>query len=124
MNLDDKCKKLQLLKKFLDRAIEKCEPTNGIDPSMYYFRGLLSFQLFNFYEALTDFNRAIGAEAEVTAAFYLARGRAYACVGLIRQAMRDLTVAIKTQEGLGQAYRYRALCFYLIGDTPAAFKDF
>ena len=65
---------------------------------MFFFRGLLQFHLHNFIDALKDFNEAIELEEEQAAMLYLARGRTYACLSMLNEAMSDLTVAIK-QDG-------------------------
>ena len=110
-------------KKFMDKAIANC-CKNTKESSLYFFRGLLNFQMHNFYDALADFNRAIDAEEESSAYFYLARGRTYACLSILTEAMKDLSVALNLDETLQQAYIYRGKCAYLIGDNNLAFLDF
>ena len=80
--------------------------------------------MHNFYDALTDFNRAIEAEEDSSAYFFLARGRTYACLSILTEAMKDLSVALNLDETLQQAYIYRGKCAYLIGDNNLAFLDF
>lgn len=110
-------------KKFMDKAIMNCCHVQK-EPSLYFFRGLLNFQLHHFYEALADFNAAIDAEEESTAQFFLARGRTYACLSILPEAMKDLSVALNLDETLQQGYIYRGKCAYLIGDNNLAFLDF
>lgn len=55
---------------------------------------------------------------------YLARGRCFACMGVFIEAMKDLSVALNLDENLGQAYIYRGMCAYLLGDNNLAFLDF
>ena len=69
-------------------------------PSLYFFRGLLHFQMHMFYQALQDFNVAIEEEEEPTASYYLARGRTYACLSILSEAMKDLSIAINLDESL------------------------
>ena len=38
--------------------------------------------------------------------YYLARGRAHACMSMFEEAMNDLSDAIKLDEGLQAAYAY------------------
>ena len=38
-----------------------------MEPSLYFFRGLLNFQMHNFLDALKDFNKAIESEEESSA---------------------------------------------------------
>lgn len=91
---------------------------------MYFFRGLLNYQLHNFYEALNDFNVAIAEEEEATGQFHLARGRTYACLSILDEAMKDLTIALELDETLHEAYIFRGKCAYLLGDNNLAFHDF
>ena len=53
-----------------------------------------------FYQALQDFNVAIEEEEEPTASYYLARGRTYACLSILSEAMKDLSIAINLDESL------------------------
>jgi hypothetical protein len=55
---------------------------------------------------------------------FLARGRAYACVSMLSEAMSDLTQAIDQDETLQQAYDFRGRCAFLTGDSNLAFQDF
>lgn len=36
--------------------------------------------------------------------YYLARGRAYACVSILTEAMKDLSIALNLDDSLIQAY--------------------
>jgi len=69
--------------------------------------------MHEFYHALKDFNVAIEEEEEPTAAYYLARGRTYACLSILTDAMKDLTIALNLDETLQDAYIYRGKCAYL-----------
>ena len=110
-------------KKFLDKAIQNCDAKQK-EPSLYFFRGLLNFQMHRFYDALQDFNVAIEEEEESTAYFFLARGRCYACLSILTEAMKDLSIALNLDETIQQGYIYRGKCAYLIGDNNLAFLDF
>jgi tetratricopeptide (TPR) repeat protein len=50
---------------FLDVAIAATSHDTR-DPSLYFFRGLINFQLHKFYDALNDFNVAISVEEDPT----------------------------------------------------------
>jgi hypothetical protein len=56
--------------------------------------------MHQFYLALKDFSVAIEEEEEPTAAYYLARGRTYACLSILSEAMKDLSIAINLDETL------------------------
>lgn len=56
--------------------------------------------MHHFYEALADFNKAIEIEEESSAHFFLARGRTYACLSILTEAMKDLSVALNLDETL------------------------
>ena len=53
-----------------------------------------------FYKSLQDFNIAIEEEEEPTASYYLARGRTYACLSILTEAMKDLSIALNIEEAL------------------------
>lgn len=77
-----------------------------------------------FYEAIKNFNIAIDEEEEPTASYYLARGRAYACLSILSEAMKNLSIALNLDETLQEAYIFRGKCAYLLGDNNLAFLDF
>ena len=43
---------------------------------------------------------AIEEEEEPTASYYLARGRTYACLSILTEAMKDLTIALNIDDSL------------------------
>lgn len=92
----------------LTKAILACPN----EPSLFFFRGLLYFQLHRFYESVQDLSRAINLEPEATPLFYLARGRAFACMSVLTEAVKDLSFALKLDESLMQAYHFRGQCAY------------
>ena len=118
-----KCEKVQQTKQFLDVAIQCCCKEQR-QASLFFFRGLLNYQLHNFYDALCDFNVAILEEEEATAQFHLARGRCYACLSILDEALKDLSIALELDENLLEAYIFRGKCAYLLGDNNLAFHDF
>jgi len=124
VSIDEEGKKKKVMdtKIFMDRAIGNCNKVR--EPSLFFFRGVLNFQLHYFYEALQDFNAAIEEEEEPTASYYLARGRCYACLSILTEAMKDLSIALNLDESLQEAYIYRGKCAYLLGDNNLAFLDF
>ena len=85
---------------------------------------MLNYQLHNFYDALADFNEAISLEEEPTGQFHLARGRTYACLSILDEALKELTLAIELDDSLLEAYMFRGKCAYLLGDNNLAFHDF
>ncbi len=56
--------------------------------------------------------------------YFLARGRAYACMTMFEEAMQDLSIALQQDESLQQAFVFRGCCAYLMGDSNLAFLDF
>ena len=106
---------------FLDKAIRHCAP----EPALFFFRGLLHFHLHRFHSAAQDFTAAIESEEDqCNPMYYLARGRSYACVGILTEAMKDITIALNLDESLQQGYIYRGMCAYLLGDNNLSFLDF
>ena len=93
-----KQEKIMQAKFFMDHAISSCNKVKV--PSLHFFRGLLYFQMHMFYEALKDFNTSIEEEEEPTASYYLARGRCYACLSILTEAMKDLSIALNLDDSL------------------------
>lgn len=112
--------KVKETKQFLDKAIANC----GNQPSLLFFRGLLHYQLYQFKDAVDDFTMSISDDEEPTPEYYLARGRAFACMLLIDEAIQDLNKALELDPELQQAYLFRGRCAFLAGDNNQAFKDF
>jgi len=106
----------------MENAVRCCNRQK--EPSLYFFRGLLKFHLHLFEDALEDFNIAIDEEEEPTATYYLARGRCYACLSILTEAMKDLSIALNIDDSLQEAYINRGKCAYLLGDNNLAFLDF
>ena len=73
---------------------------------------------------MLDFDSLIDDDEEANAKFFLARGRAFACLSMFPEAVKDLTAAISMDEELLEAYLARGKCAYLLGDTALAFLDF
>ena len=123
VNIDDQRKSKRVLqaKAVLDQALARA-PSR--EKSLVYYRGVLQFYLHQFFEAMEDFDSLIGDEEEANAKFFLARGRAYACLSMFPEAIKDLTAAIAMDEDLLDAYLNRGKCAYLLGDTALAFLDF
>ncbi len=107
----------------LDEAL-KLVHKGSTDATLYYMRGLLKFCEHNFYEGLTDMDKAIDKVDDAKAEYYLARGRCYACLSMFKEAILDLTSAINLNKNLMDSYLNRGKCAYLIGDTGLAFMDF
>lgn len=80
--------------------------------------------MHNFYEALLDFEMAIDKDDEPGPNLYLARGRSFACLSMLNEAIKDYTIAINLDEKNLDAYFNRGKCSYLIGNNTQAFMDF
>ena len=85
---------------------------------------LVNFGLNYFFDSIVDIEKAIEDSDEALANFYLARGRAYACLSMFKEAITDLSIAININKDCLDAYLNRGKCAYLIGDTGLAFMDF
>jgi len=73
--------------------------------------------MHNFYEALLDFEMAIDKDDEPGPNLYLARGRSFACLSMLNEAIKDYTIAINLDEKNLDAYFNRGKCSYLIGNN-------
>ena len=94
------------------------------DHFLHFYRGLLSLYAKDYDSALSDFDTSIKVNDEPCAQYHLFRGLTYACVSCFKEAMKDLTLAIKLKETLMLAYYNRGKCAYLLGETNMAFMDF
>ena len=54
----------------------------------------------------------------------MARGRCYACLNLLQEANKDLSIALNLDDTVQEAYVNRGKCAYLMGDNNLAFLDF
>jgi len=121
--IDDSERRNMLLmaKKLVDEAIDsKCK----LDSVIFYYRGLLNYYLHCFYEALLDFEMAIDKDDEPGAWLYLARGRSFACLSMLNEAIKDFSIAINLDEKWIDAYLCRGKWSYLVGNNTQAFMDF
>ncbi len=84
-------------KAFMEKAIRNCSRVQK-EASLMFFRGLLNFQLHRFYDSMIDFSAAIELEEDSNPVYYLARGRALACMGILTEAMKDISVAVNLDE--------------------------
>lgn len=114
--------KVQETKFFMEKAIANCQ--NKDIASLYFFKALLNFHLHNFLECIEDISTAIGKEEDHSAFYYFVRGRAYACMQMLSEAINDLTIALNLDDSIAQAYAYRGQCHYWMNNTKQAFVDF
>lgn len=77
--------------------------------------------MHNFYEALLDFEMAIDKDDEPGSNLYLARGRSFACLSMLNEAVKDYSIAINLDEKNVDAYLNRGKCSYLINKNQQAF---
>jgi CHASE3 domain sensor protein len=56
--------------------------------------------------------------------YYLARGRSYACLSMLKEATKEISIALNADETLQQGYIFRGQSAYLLGDNNLAFLDF
>jgi len=107
-------------KKDMNRGLEHSPK----DEQVLFLRGILNFALHRFYDSICDFERVIEKTDETNAVHYLARGRCYACLSILDESLKDLSIALELDETLLEAYIFRGKCAYLLGDNNLAFHDF
>lgn len=94
------------------------------DHFLHFYRGIISLYIHDFVSALNDFEKSIQASEEANAKYHMFRGLAYACMSMFKEAMKDLSAAVKLKDDFMLAYHNRGKCAYLLGDTNLAFMDF
>ena len=94
------------------------------DHFLHFYRGIISLYIHDFVSALNDFEKSIQASEEANAKYHMFRGLAYACMSMFKEAMKDISIAVKLKDDYMLAYHNRGKCAYLLGDTNLAFMDF
>ena len=88
------------------------------DPELHYYKRILTLSQHQYLYALKESTKAID---ESTARHYFAKGFSEACLNMFKEAIEDLDIAIKLEEGFTDAYFIKGKCAYLGGDTNTAF---
>ncbi len=89
----------------------------------YYKAAMIKLVSNRYEEAVSDFNRAIKADAKMIDA-YFNRGIAYEKLGRLDDAVRDYTKVIKLDAGMNEAYINRGLLYRKQKKYALAIKDF
>ena len=85
-------------------------------------RGSAYMKLDKMDDAIADFNRAIGIDAEYARAYHL-RGLVYEKIGDNHNALQDFDRAIELNPEYGAAYNSRATLYSKIGKEDLAAED-
>lgn len=83
---------------------------NNIFWQAYYKRGILYFNISNYYMALADFNKVISLEQNYDRVYY-DRGKTYYLLSRFAEAISDFDEAINLNDKFGYAYYYRGLSY-------------
>jgi tetratricopeptide (TPR) repeat protein len=119
---------LTIIKRNLGQIID--EFTEGIniyyksDHFLRFYRGLIYLFMQEFDKAIVDFYQAIKNNEEPNPKYHMYIGLTYGCMNLLKEAIKDLSIAIKLKEDYIQAYYNRGKCAYLIENADFAFADF
>lgn len=89
-----------------------------------FYRGVLHLYMHNYDKAATDLHNAIKNNEESNSKYHMYMGLSYGCMNLLKEAVNDLTAAIRLKEDYLAAYYNRGKCAYLLGNTDLAFSDF
>jgi tetratricopeptide (TPR) repeat protein len=94
----------------------------GRNPLIYYNRGTTHFELGNYREAISDFDKAIEIDPEYPAC--VNRGLAYDAIADYPKAIENLSMAISMNPGLAWGYVSRGEVYGELGDYRKAVSDF
>lgn len=94
------------------------------DHFLRFYRGIAYLYVQEFEKAMVDIRQAIKNNEESNAKYHMFLGIAYGCMNLLKEAIKDLTIAIKLKDDYLQAYYNRGKCAYLLGNADLAFTDF
>lgn len=97
---------------------------NKSDHFLRFYRGLAYLYSQEFEKSVVDLYQAIKNNEEPNSKYHMYIGLAYGCLNLLREAMKDLSIAIRLKEDYVQAYYNRGKCAYLLENADLAFSDF
>ena len=106
------------------------EFSNGIkyqarnDSFLRFYRGLIYLYLREFDQAEKDIRIAIKNTEDPNPKYYMYIGLTYTCMNMLKEAIKEISSAIRLNENYVEAYYNRGKCAYLLGDTDMAFDDF
>jgi tetratricopeptide (TPR) repeat protein len=94
------------------------------DYFLRFYRGLAYLYTQEFDKSVVDFYQAIKNNEEPNSKYHMYIGLAYGCLNLLKEAMKDLSIALRLKEDYVQAYYNRGKCAYLLENADLAFSDF
>ena len=75
-------------------------------------------------EALEYFSKTIKYADESTARDYFAKGFCETCIGMYKESIEDLDIALRLNPDLLDAYLIKGKCMFLARDTKGAFESY
>ncbi len=96
-----------------------------LDPAFsdqaHYFRGVARYEKSEYPEALDDLSVAIRINPDFVA--YYQRGKVYMSLENYQRAVHDFDIALRLNPEFYEAWLYRGLAFYYLGDHNSAKRD-
>lgn len=96
-----------------------------LDPAFsdqaHYFRGVARYEKSEYPEALDDLSVAIRINPDYVA--YYQRGKVYMSLENYQRAVHDFDIALRLNPEFYEAWLYRGLAFYYLGDHNSAKRD-
>ncbi|MFN2395125.1 MAG: tetratricopeptide repeat protein [Bacteroidales bacterium] len=96
-----------------------------LDPAFsdqaHYFRGVARYEKSEYLEALDDLSVAIRINPDFVA--YYQRGKVHMRLENYQSAVHDFDIALRLNPEFYEAWLYRGLAFYYLGDHDAAKRD-
>ncbi len=109
-----------------DQAIKDFTIAIELDPSFsdqaHYFRGLTRYFKEEYRSAIDDLTVAIRMNPDFIS-FYQ-RGKANLMLKEYRRSLQDFDIAIRLKEDFYEAYLFRGISYYYLGNYDEAVKDF
>ncbi|TAF67733.1 MAG: tetratricopeptide repeat protein [Cytophagales bacterium] len=106
---------------YFDKAIQSNPKTSAI---LYAFRGRCHLHFKNYYHALSDCQKALQIDYNLKEC-YLDRGKAFFFLHQYEEALREFEKAVwYYHEKSPEAYRFKGLTHYELGNTREAENDF
>jgi len=97
---------------------------NKSDHFLRFYKGLVYLYTQEFDKSVVDLYHAIKNNEEPNSKYHMYIGLGYGCLNLLKEAMKDLSMALRLKDDYVQAYYNRGKCAYLLENADLAFSDF
>lgn len=88
---------------------------------LHYYMCITELSQHNYTEALEHIDKTIKYADDSTTRDYIAKALCEACLGMFKEAIEDLEVAVRLEQSCVDAHLLKGKCCYLMGDVNSAF---